>query len=105
MKMPAKCATLAESLTLVPGAAPFGFKGAVFYFRWFIVRRKAPAASLVATGAAPSRTHSSRASRARAVLLSVIVLVACAGCHPNGNLPDKSSKIYADVVSAFYIGL
>jgi Tfp pilus assembly protein PilF len=102
MKMPAKCATLAES---PPGAAPLGFKGAVFDFRRFIVRRKAPAAAHMSTGTAPSRTQLYRAPHALALLVSVIVVVACAGCHPNSDLPDKSSKVYADVVSAFYIGL
>ena len=102
MKVPAKCAAPAGS---PPGAAPFGFKGAVFNFRRLIVREKFPAAAHAPTGPAPSLTHPYRAPRALAVLISVIVVVACAGCHPNGNLPDRSSKVYADVVSAFYIGL
>ena len=40
-------------------------------------------------------------------LLSVIlaVLVTLSGCHSAPKLPDKNSKTYADVVSAFYIGL
>ena len=105
MKMPATCAALAGSRTALPGAAPFGFRGAVFEFRRFIVRGKAPAAAHVATEAAPSRTQPSRVRGAVALLLSVVVAVACAGCHPNGDLPDRSSKVYADVVSAFYIGL
>ena len=102
MKMPPTRVALAGSL---PGAAPFGFKGAVFDFCRFIVRGKAPAAKYAATAAALFRTQSYRAQRPLAVLLSVIVVVACAGCHPNGKLPDRSSKLYADVVSAFYVGL
>ncbi len=32
-------------------------------------------------------------------------LVAVSGCHSAPKLPDKNSKVYADVVSAFYVGL
>jgi Tfp pilus assembly protein PilF len=41
-------------------------------------------------------------------MVAFLVCVAIAtfmGCSSGGKLPDKSSKAYADVVSAFYIGL
>ena len=41
---------------------------------------------------------------ARAVVV-VALVAAFAGCRSTNNLPDKSSKTYADVVSAFYVGL
>ena len=33
------------------------------------------------------------------------VVASSLGCHPAAKFPDKSSKQYADVVSAFYVGL
>src|SRR3984893_14621981 len=42
----------------------------------------------------------------RTLLLFVLsALVAVSGCHSAPKLPDKNSKTYADVVSAFYVGL
>jgi tetratricopeptide (TPR) repeat protein len=42
----------------------------------------------------------------RLLLLMVVgALVAVSGCHSAPKLPDKNSKAYADVVSAFYTGL
>jgi tetratricopeptide (TPR) repeat protein len=40
-------------------------------------------------------------------LLSLLVagIATSSGCHSAGKLPDKSSKEYGDVVSAFYVGL
>ena len=35
----------------------------------------------------------------------LIPLLALAGCHPGGRLPDPSSRTYSDFVSAFYVGL
>jgi Tfp pilus assembly protein PilF len=42
---------------------------------------------------------------ASALVLAVLLVVAYAGCRSAGKCPDKSSKLYADTVSAFYIGL
>src|ERR1700683_2712159 len=39
------------------------------------------------------------------VFLICAAIVMFAGCSSGGKLPDKSSKAYSDVVSAFYIGL
>jgi tetratricopeptide (TPR) repeat protein len=39
------------------------------------------------------------------LLLAGILVAVSAGCQSASKLPDKSSKTYADVVSAFYIGL
>jgi Flp pilus assembly protein TadD len=40
------------------------------------------------------------------VLFALGALVAASsGCHPAPKLPDKTSKAYAEVVSAFYVGL
>ena len=33
------------------------------------------------------------------------VLVSFSGCHSTPKFPEKNSKAYADVVSAFYVGL
>jgi Tfp pilus assembly protein PilF len=42
----------------------------------------------------------------RTLLLFVLsALVAVSGCHSTPKLPDKNSKAYAQVVSAFYVGL
>ena len=42
----------------------------------------------------------------RLLLLMVVgALAAVTGCHSAPKLPDKNSKAYADVVSAFYTGL
>jgi Flp pilus assembly protein TadD len=38
-----------------------------------------------------------------AVMLALVLTVP--GCHSNAKLPEKGSKAYADVVSAFYVGL
>jgi Flp pilus assembly protein TadD len=37
--------------------------------------------------------------------LILAALIAVSGCHSSPKLPDKNSKAYADVVSAFYVGL
>jgi Tfp pilus assembly protein PilF len=52
-------------------------------------------------------THESLLSRLqrRFVISVCAIAVAFAGCSSSGKLPDKSSQTYADVVSAFYIGL
>src|ERR1700676_3503258 len=44
-------------------------------------------------------------SRAAAVVSVCAIAVAFAGCGAGGKLPDKSSKEYAETVSAFYTGL
>jgi len=51
--------------------------------------------------------HTRRSIGFQPSLLSVILaaLVTLSGCHSAPKLPDKNSKTYADVVSAFYIGL
>ena len=51
--------------------------------------------------------HTRRSIGFQPFLLSVILaaLVTLSGCHSAPKLPDKNSKTYADVVSAFYIGL
>ena len=43
----------------------------------------------------------------RLILLCLLgsVIAASSGCHSGGKLPDKSSQQYANVVSAFYVGL
>ena len=38
-------------------------------------------------------------------LVLLIAAVAFAGCHRTAQLPDKSSKTYADFVTSFYVGL
>src|SRR3984893_16491664 len=43
--------------------------------------------------------------RAAAVGVVCAIVLACAGCGAGGKLPDKSSKEYAETVSAFYTGL
>ena len=39
------------------------------------------------------------------LLLVLGALAAVSGCHSAPRLPDKNSRAYADVVSAFYVGL
>ena len=39
------------------------------------------------------------------LVLLATVLATIPGCHSAPKLPDKSSKEYGDVVSAFYVGL
>src|SRR5580692_7858070 len=39
------------------------------------------------------------------LLLAGILTAALSGCHSQANLPQRGSKAYADVVSAFYVGL
>src|ERR1700722_12284871 len=39
------------------------------------------------------------------LLLLGSLAVMLSGCHPKANLPERGSKAYADVVSAFYVGL
>ena len=42
----------------------------------------------------------------RSLLLIVLgALITATGCHSAPKLPDKNSKVYADMVSAFYVGL
>jgi len=73
----------------------------------------APSAAHAGTRTALLRGGSHRATRTRsiasrpilALLLSALLVVACVGCGSEGKLPDRSSKLYADTVSAFYIGL
>ncbi len=43
--------------------------------------------------------------RVVALLLLGSLVAALAGCHSSPKLPEKGSKAYADVVSAFYVGL
>src|ERR1700690_3674203 len=38
-----------------------------------------------------------------AVMLALAAMLS--GCHSNAKLPEKGSRGYADVVSAFYVGL
>src|SRR5579862_9092644 len=51
--------------------------------------------------------HLGRSTEVQRCLLSIVLgaLITAAGCHSAPKLPDKNSKIYADTVSAFYIGL
>ncbi len=73
----------------------------------------APSAAHAGTRTALLRASSHRATRTRSIasrpilvlLLSVLLVVSCVGCGSEGKLPDRSSKLYADTVSAFYIGL
>ena len=39
------------------------------------------------------------------LFFTLAALLAATGCHSAPKLPDKNSKTYADVVSAFYVGL
>ncbi len=61
------------------------------------------------SSAGPYRTHCDRKhARSRDAFLLVLlatVLSTTPGCHPAAKFPDRSSKKYADVVSAFYVGL
>jgi Tfp pilus assembly protein PilF len=61
------------------------------------------------SSAGSCRTHSDgKSARCRNVFLLVLlatVLSTAPGCHPGAKFPDRSSKKYADVVSAFYVGL
>jgi tetratricopeptide (TPR) repeat protein len=53
-----------------------------------------------------SGKHRLTKSRRRLLyFLLFVVLASSSGCHTPANLPAKSSKEYADVVSAFYVGL
>jgi Tfp pilus assembly protein PilF len=51
--------------------------------------------------------HTRRSIGVQPSLLPVVLaaLITLSGCHSAPKLPDKNSKAYADVVSAFYIGL
>src|ERR1700730_15528663 len=51
--------------------------------------------------------HTRRSISVQPSLLPVVLaaLVTLSGCHAAPRLPDKNSKTYADVVSAFYVGL
>src|SRR5882724_4826415 len=67
-------------------------------------------AKIVARTASLLPSRSNRASHtssiaAISVLLCAPLVVACAGCRSDSKLPNRSSKLYADVVSAFYVGL
>jgi cytochrome c-type biogenesis protein CcmH/NrfG len=55
------------------------------------------------SSAAGTRLLSPR--HALSLFLSALLIVGCGGCRSGGKLPDKSSKLYADAVSAFYVGL
>ena len=51
--------------------------------------------------------HIQRSNGVQRALLTVVltVMVAFTSCHRSPRLPGKNSKTYADMVSAFYIGL
>jgi Tfp pilus assembly protein PilF len=51
--------------------------------------------------------HLRKSSSVQRTLLLFVgaALVTVSGCHSAPRLPDKNSKAYADVVSAFYVGL
>src|SRR5450755_1531290 len=51
--------------------------------------------------------HILRSTGVQRALLAFVLcaLVSVSGCHSAPKLPDKNSKAYADVVSAFYVGL
>jgi tetratricopeptide (TPR) repeat protein len=49
--------------------------------------------------------RSLRFQRVLALLLLGNFAIVLAGCHSRPKLPEKGSKAYADVVSAFYVGL
>jgi tetratricopeptide (TPR) repeat protein len=55
--------------------------------------------------AAESRTPSRRFRCAFPLFLAGILVAVSAGCRSENKLPDRSSKTYADVGSAFYVGL
>jgi Tfp pilus assembly protein PilF len=57
------------------------------------------------TLAAWSGTRGFCFSRVACFLTCAAVAFTAVSCHSGGKLPDKSSKVYAQVVSAFYIGL
>jgi Tfp pilus assembly protein PilF len=65
---------------------------------------------IVAHTAGLLHSRSVRASHTSSIaaislLLGALLVVACAGCRSDSTLPKRSSKLYADVVSAFYVGL
>ncbi len=77
-----------------------------FYVKTKIAARAARSSSLLDSGShRASRTRPIAALPAVSLLLSALLVVACAGCRSESKLPDRSSKVYAEVVSAFYIGL
>jgi Tfp pilus assembly protein PilF len=65
---------------------------------WNFVRVNAPLGGEV-------REFSWRYLQAAAALCLCAIAVSFAGCGAGGKLPDKSSKEYAETVSAFYTGL
>jgi len=56
-------------------------------------------------GDGAARAASPRCFQTAVALCLCIMAVSLAGCGAGGRLPDKSSKEYAEVVSAFYTGL
>jgi tetratricopeptide (TPR) repeat protein len=56
-------------------------------------------------GDGAAREVSSRGLQTALALCLCVIAVSSAGCGAGGKLPDKSSKEYAAVVSAFYTGL
>ncbi|MFZ0955949.1 MAG: FG-GAP-like repeat-containing protein [Candidatus Sulfotelmatobacter sp.] len=52
-----------------------------------------------------SRTSEVRLRRAASLLLLASIAIVLSGCHSGPRLPEKGSKAYANVVSAFYVGL
>jgi Tfp pilus assembly protein PilF len=55
----------------------------------------------------PATMQTARFIDVRSALLLILLgaLIPASGCHAAPRLPDKNSKVYADTVSAFYIGL
>jgi tetratricopeptide (TPR) repeat protein len=66
--------------------------------RWFFVRVHGLRGSAL-------RAASSRCFQTAVTLCLCAIAVSFAGCGAGDKLPDKSSKEYAEVVSAFYTGL
>jgi len=52
-----------------------------------------------------ARKSTSLLSQPALALCLCAIAISFAGCGTGGKLPDKSSKEYADTVSAFYTGL
>jgi Tfp pilus assembly protein PilF len=67
--------------------------------------RRSPCTCVGGVGNGAARAASPRCFQTAAALCLCVIAVSFAGCGVGGKLPDKSSKEYAEVVSAFYTGL
>jgi tetratricopeptide (TPR) repeat protein len=56
-------------------------------------------------GASAARNMRQLSFQCAAILVAGSLAAVLSGCHSSSKLPEKGSKAYADVVSAFYVGL